>query len=72
VLELYNEMVEINGRHIQLTDMYFSMNILLRWIYTLNRYHQPILAEMGEATVSGIKKLHSIVMVEQPKQQIAC
>lgn len=72
VLELYNEMVEINGRHIQLTDMYFSMNILLRWIYTLNRYHQPILAEMGEATVSGIKTLHSIVMVEQPKQQIAC
>jgi hypothetical protein len=72
VLELYNEMVEVNGRHMQLTDMYFAMNIMLRWIYTLNRYHNATLDQMGEATVSGIKTLHSIVMTEQPEQQIAC
>jgi hypothetical protein len=72
VIALYKEMVEINGRHLQLTDMYFAMNILLRWIYTLNRYHKPSLDTMGETTVSGIKTLHSIMMVEQPEQQIAC
>ena len=72
VIELYTEMVDINGRHIQLTDMYFAMNILLRWIYTLNRYHNATLIQMCELTVSGIKTLHSIVIAEQSEQQIAC
>ena len=72
VNELYTEMVDINGRHIQLTDMYFAMNILLRWIYTLNRYHNATLIQMCELTVSGIKTLHSIVIAEQSEQQIAC
>lgn len=71
VLELYKEMVEINGRHIQLSDMYFSMNILLRWVYTLNRFHKTALAELGETTVNGIKTLHSIVITEQPAQKVA-
>lgn len=71
VLELYNEMVQINGRHIQLTDMYFSMNIVLRWIYTLNTYHKSALAELGEPAVLGIKTLHSIVMVENTEYKNA-
>jgi hypothetical protein len=52
--------------------MYFAMNILLRWIYTLNRYYHSTLNEMCELTVSGIKTLHSIVIAEQSEQQIAC
>jgi len=71
ILELYNEMVDINGRHIQLSDMYFAMNILLRWIFTLNVYHNSSLNDMCESTVSGIKTLHSIVIAEHQEQQLA-
>jgi len=74
ILELYYEMVEINGRHIQLSDMYFAMNIMLKWILTLNLYHNASLNNICESTVSGIKTLHSIVIAEQEqqKQQVAC
>jgi len=72
VLELYHEMVEINGRHIQLTDMYFAMTVVLKWISTINTYHNAALEKMCEPTVSGIKTLHSIVMAEQRNEQIAC
>ncbi len=71
VQSLYIEMVDINGREIHMTDMYFAMNILLKWIYVLNTHHKSALASLGEHTVNGIKTLHTIVMEEQSEQRVA-
>lgn len=72
VIELYDQMVEINGRSIQHEDMYFALRFILKWICILNESHKPVLAKFGEPTVSGIKTLYDIVMSEEVEKQVAC
>ena len=67
---LYPEMIEINQRSMEDSDIYFSMKILLRWIYVLNIYHKSALNDIAKPVVNGIKTFYKILLAQ--KEEIIC